>query len=137
MTEKPFWWPDARGWLSIAMFMLTIGILLMLKYDATLAKDEFFKVLASAIVVTGLLNNVTGYYFTSSKTNSDLRDQVGKALDVAKEATAVSETPQPVEVVNTPADPVPTEPVTDSVTPDPIFAKADPDPDAGLPAELK
>lgn len=122
-NEKPYWWPDARGWISIAMFVLTLTILLMLKFDMSLAKDEFFKVLASAIVVTGLLNNVTGYYFTSSKSSGELRDQVGKALDVAKEATTQSETPQPVEVVNTPADPVPTEPV-EAAAPDPIFDKA-------------
>lgn len=114
-TDRPFWYPDARGWLSIAMFLLTLAILIAITFKPELAENEFFKVLASAIVVTGLLNNVTGFYFTASKANADMRDQVNKALTVADQAQTVAATvlptPEPeatpVKIVQPADEPVP------------------------------
>jgi hypothetical protein len=62
-----------------------------------------------------------GYYLGSSNSSSEVRGQVGKALDLAAAAQPPSTTtttttvepnatgePMPVTVVNTPAEPVPT-----------------------------
>lgn len=66
-----------------------------------------------------------GYYLGSSNSSSQVREQVGKALDVAAAATAATEKPQEVEVVNTSEKPA-------------IVSEAAPvADDAGLPEYLR
>jgi hypothetical protein len=50
-----------------------------------------------------------GFYLGSSNSSNQVRDQVGKALDIAAANSPSPANPLPVEVVNSPAKPMPTE----------------------------
>ena len=81
-------WPRARTVAGAGIFVLTLIVLLMIRENPALAKDDLFKMLAQAIVVQGLVGLALAFWFT------------------AKEREAH---PQQVEVTNTPAHPVPVE----------------------------
>lgn len=80
-------WPDNRGWMAIGLFGLTAWILWLSKPVAGHEPSEFFKIIAQAVVITGFINGVLSFLYTSSKSTAEAREQAGKALDIAHAAT--------------------------------------------------
>lgn len=68
-------WPDARGWITIASFTLTLLILLMLWAVPELRRDEFFKNLSILIVGTGWINGAAAWAFGSTKYGGELSER--------------------------------------------------------------
>lgn len=56
-------WPNGRGLVGFAMVVMSVMVLWMIKSDPQLRTDDFFKTLAGAIVITGLLNSVVAFFF--------------------------------------------------------------------------
>ena len=73
-------WPNERGWLTIALFVQTAAIIALITWKEDLRKDEFFKAIANAIVVTGWIGFAVG-----QRQNAQDREQVGQAIEIAKE----------------------------------------------------
>lgn len=94
---------DARGWVGISVFALTVMVLWMVAVFPELRQDEFFKVLATAIVLTGFVQGVVGWAYTATKQGGELAERAATLVE-----NNASATPQAVEVVNTKASPVPT-----------------------------
>jgi len=74
-------WPDTRGWYALALFIQTCLILVMIALLPQLGRDEFFKSIATAIVVTGWVG-----FAVAGRDNRVDREQVGQALQLAREA---------------------------------------------------
>lgn len=115
MSQMPYW-PDARGWIGIGVFFVSIMMLWMMKEDRSLREDEFFQTLATMIISNGLLA-VIAWAYAATKGGGELADK--NAAIVAESATAAvasgvaaatngHKLPTPVEVVNTQDQPVPT-----------------------------
>ena len=52
-------WPDVRGWIMIALFMLTTQIVWMIYFRPNLAEIDLFKTIAQVLVVHwGVLRQV-------------------------------------------------------------------------------
>lgn len=112
--------PDARGWVGISVFALTVMVLWMVAVFPELRQDEFFKVLATAIVLTGFVQGVVGWAYTATKQGGELAERNASMVEQVAQTTAntaasASQGPQEVKVVNPPSDPVPTETVTEPV----------------------
>lgn len=73
-------WPDQRGWYAFALFVQTCAILWMVAALPGLREDEFFKSIATAIVVTGWVG-----FAVAGRSGAQDRDQVGHALQVAQD----------------------------------------------------
>lgn len=73
-------WPDQRGWYAFALFVQTCAILAMLAWLPSLSTDEFFKSIATAIVVTGWVG-----FAVAGRDNRLDREQVGQALKIAQD----------------------------------------------------
>lgn len=72
-------WPSQRGWYAAALCLQTCAILIMLAAFPRLSADEFFKTLATAIVVTGWVG-----FAVAGRDNRIERDQVGQAQELAR-----------------------------------------------------
>jgi len=68
-------WPNERGWLTIALFIQTGLLIALITWKEDLRKDEFFKAIANAIIVTGWIGFAVG-----QRQNSADREQVGEAI---------------------------------------------------------
>jgi len=73
-------WPNERGWLTIALFVQTGALVALIATVPDLRKDEFFKAIANAIIVTGWIGFAVG-----QRQNSQDREQVGRAIDTLNE----------------------------------------------------
>jgi hypothetical protein len=112
LNQMPHW-PDARGWIGIAAFCLTVMVLWMVKEDSELRDNEFFKVLAT-LIVGAFVRDVMGWAFAATKGGGELADK--NAAIVAESATAAvaagiangNGKPKPVVVTNDETQPVPT-----------------------------
>lgn len=58
---------DGRGWLAVGCFALVILVLILVAVDATLRKDDLFKMLAQGLVLTAFIGLVLSFFFTASK----------------------------------------------------------------------
>lgn len=74
-------WPDARGWVGIGIFTLTVMVLWMLVAFPELRHDEYFKTISTAIVLTGFVNGVVSWAYSATKTGGDL---AGVNADIVK-----------------------------------------------------
>ncbi len=80
-------WPDSRGWIAIASFVLTVMVLIMLVAFPELRKDEFFKNIAVLIVGTGWINGALSWAFSATKSGGELAD---KNADIVAKKMAAS-----------------------------------------------
>lgn len=53
-------WPAQRGWYALGLFIQTAAILWMIATFPQLRRDEFFKSIATAIVITGWIGFAVG-----------------------------------------------------------------------------
>lgn len=67
--------PDGRGWISLACFALVLIILLMMWADRSLLRDDFFKTIATALIITAWLNGPVGWAFQATKSGGELATQ--------------------------------------------------------------
>lgn len=102
---------DSRGWIGFGSFILVIIVLLMIWVDKGLLKDDFFKVIATAIVLTAWINGPVGWAYQATKTGTEAAESSAR---IAENAAGIPPTPTPpagpseVVVVNEPDAPVPT-----------------------------
>jgi hypothetical protein len=80
-------WPDARGWIAIASFALTVQVLTMMVAFPDLRQDEFFKNIAVLIVGTGWINGALSWAFSATKSGGELAD---KNADIVAKKMAAS-----------------------------------------------
>lgn len=94
-------WPSQRGWYAAALFMQTCAILWLLAAVPALAGNEFFKTIATAIVVTGWVG-----FAVAGRDNRLDREQVGQAQDIARQLLDRSRpsTPSPPDASGKPGD---------------------------------
>ena len=81
-------WPTERGWYAIALFVQTGAILAMITTVPALRADEFFKSLATAIVVTGWIGFAVGM-----RGNAEERQQTTEAVKAVHEMARSMPTP--------------------------------------------
>lgn len=103
MNIIPKWnWPDARGWIGIGVFALTIMLLRMMK-DPEIRGDEFFQTIATVIIATGW-GSVVSWAYAATKGGGELAD---KNADLVKQAMPNGNAIQEVEIVQPEESPVP------------------------------
>lgn len=97
--DIPFWWPDARGWIAVAVYSLVIYLVTLIVWDRTLVQNEFFKLIAQGVIIQGLLTTVVSYYYTASKSTADARDQLAKQTEQTHKALDLAAAAQPAIAV--------------------------------------
>lgn len=78
-------WPDARGWIGLAVFGMTVTVLLLTAFVPGLRADEFFKTIA-ALIVGAFIKDVVGWAYSATKGGGELADK--NAEIVRKQAEA-------------------------------------------------
>lgn len=73
-------WPTTRGWYATALCFQTCGIIVMIAAFPELTQDEFFKSIATAIVVTGWIG-----FAVAGRDNRLEREQIGRAQQLAQD----------------------------------------------------
>jgi|GEM_PF-1861874 len=103
-------WPDARGWIGIGVFAISIMLLWMMKEDRSLREDEFFQTIATVIISNGLVGGLIAWAYASTKNGGELAEKNATIVHESATATAALASsaatgPQQVEVVNPPENP--------------------------------
>lgn len=103
-------WPDARGWIGIGVFALSVMLLWMMK-DRQLREDEFFQTIATVIIANGLMAVISWAYAATKgggelaeKNAAIVHENATAGVDAAKKLADKDE-PTEVKVVNPPSDP--------------------------------
>lgn len=76
-------WPQIgeRQWVTIALFAMAFFIIGLMAHDPSLRRDDLFKVLAQAVVLTAVVNGIVAFHFSSNKGAETARENTGKAFD--------------------------------------------------------
>lgn len=98
--------PDARGWIGISVFALTVMILWMMAAFPDLRQDEFFKTIATLVIGTAFVNGVVGWAYSATKQGGELAERAATMAE--QHATSTNGNPQKVEIQQPPDKPVPT-----------------------------
>lgn len=81
-----------RQWVTIALFVLAFFIVGLMAFDPSLRRDDLFKVLAQAVVLTAVVNGIVAFHFSSNKGDEDKTKNTGAAFR-AIEAAATGVAP--------------------------------------------
>lgn len=71
---KAWSWPDARGWIGLGVFGLTVMVFVLTAAVPDLRGNEYFKTLGT-LVVGAYIKDVVGWAYTMTKSGSDLADR--------------------------------------------------------------
>lgn len=98
----PKWnWPDARGWIGVGVFAISIMLLWMMKADRQLREDEFFQTIATVVISNGLMA-VVAWAYAATKGGGELADKnaalVQKSVDKSNTVTIDNAEDDPVPV---------------------------------------
>lgn len=64
--------PDARGYIGLGSYLLVVLILVLILVDHTLLDNDFFKVIATAIILTGWNNGPVSWAYSSTQSGGDM-----------------------------------------------------------------
>lgn len=78
--------PDGRGWIGIACFALVLITLAMIWFDRTLLRDDFFKTVSTALIITAWLNGPVGWAYQSTKASSEAQASSARIAEKAAAA---------------------------------------------------
>ena len=67
--------PDARGWIGLGSYALVVLILVLIWADRTLLGNDFFKVIATAIILTGWNGGPLSWAYSATKNGGELADR--------------------------------------------------------------
>lgn len=102
---------DARGWIGIGSFILVVMVLWMVAKIPELRHDEFFKVIATALITTAWINGPVGWAYQATKGGGELAEKNATLVETA--VTSNGE-PQKVTIDQPLSDPVPVAPQGDA-----------------------
>lgn len=80
-------WPDARGWIGIGSYMLVVLIIVLIWADRTLLNNDFFKVIATAIILTGWNGGPLSWAYAATKSGGELADRNAALVERQAEAS--------------------------------------------------
>jgi hypothetical protein len=86
---------DARGWIGLGCYALVIVLLAMMWSDKALLRDDFFKVIATAIILTGWNNGPVGWAYQATKSGGEMAESSARIAEQA--ATASVGKPPPAD----------------------------------------
>lgn len=67
-------WPDARGWIGLGVFGLTVMIFVLTAAVPDLRDNEYFKTLGT-LVVGAFIKDVVAWAYSATKGGGELADQ--------------------------------------------------------------
>lgn len=93
-------WPDARGWIGIGVFLLTVMVFVMTATVPALRENEYFKTLGT-LVVGAFIKDVVSWAYAATKGGGELAER--NASMVERQAAAPTGTPtDPLNVKDVP-----------------------------------
>ncbi len=85
--------PNERQGVTIAIFLLAIGLLLMAREDPKLWEVELFKILLQGVIISGILGAIVALHFAANKTDITKAENTGKAFDAITATAAAATAP--------------------------------------------
>lgn len=73
MTRLPL--PDARGWIGIGVYGLSVMVLWMYAAYPDLHKDDHFKTIMTLIVGTAFVNGMVSWAYAATKGGGELAEK--------------------------------------------------------------
>lgn len=93
-------WPDARGWIGIGVFLLTVMVFVMTATIPDLRQNEYFKTLGT-LVVGAFIKDVVSWAYAATKGGGELAER--NASMVERQAATPTGTPtDPLNVKDVP-----------------------------------
>jgi hypothetical protein len=102
---------DARGWIGLGAYILVLILLLMIWADKDLLHDDFFKVIATALILTGWNQGPVGWAYQATKGGGEAAESSARIAErvTARAPSGTKENPLSVEGAGPDAEPVITE----------------------------
>lgn len=95
-APRPFWFPDTKGFLAIAVVVLFGATIFVLMFKSGPADTTIFAVLTTLLgVLAGVIKDVYGYFFGSSASSSSKDETIQKMAIPGTPAAAPTE-PKPL-----------------------------------------
>ncbi|HEX8415640.1 MAG TPA: hypothetical protein VF637_17435 [Sphingomicrobium sp.] len=86
-SERPWWAPDARGWIGIGVFALSVMLLTMMYRSSAFRNDEFIQTIATLVIGTAFVGGVVAWAYAATKGGGELADRNASIIEKQAEAS--------------------------------------------------
>lgn len=83
---------DARSWIGLGSYALVLVVLGMMWADKTLLNNDFFKVIATALILNSWVQGPVGWAYQATKGGGEAAESSAR---IAETVTGVSTRPKP------------------------------------------
>lgn len=83
---RPWWAPDARGWIGIGVFALSVMLLAMMYNSAAFRNDEFVQTIATLVIGTAFVGGVVAWAYAATKGGGELAERNAGILEKQADA---------------------------------------------------
>lgn len=84
---------DARGWIGVGTYLLVLILLAMMWMDRSLLRDDFFKTIATAIILVGWNQGPVGWAYQATKSGGEMAASSARIAEQATTTARVGPTP--------------------------------------------
>lgn len=85
-----FKWPNARDWIGLGTFGLSVMVLWMMAAYPVLREDEFFQTIATAIIMTGFLGGPVSWAYAATKGGGEAAESTARIAEQAVKQAPVT-----------------------------------------------
>jgi uncharacterized membrane protein YqjE len=71
---------DARGWIGIGVYLLTVAVLVIFAFVPDLRQDDFFQTIAT-LIVGAYIKDVVGWAYSATKSGSELAQTNSRIIE--------------------------------------------------------
>lgn len=96
--ERPWWAPDARGWIGIGVFSLSVMLLTMMYHSSAFRNDEFIQTIATLVIGTAFVGGVVSWAYTATKSGGELAERNAALVEHQLTTTPAGTPTDPVSV---------------------------------------
>lgn len=79
--NRPFWFPDSKGWAAVGYFALAFTILAMIWNDKTFLANAAFMGVVGGVMGAGGIGLIIAFYYGSSSGAKDANARTDRVLD--------------------------------------------------------
>ena len=84
---RPWWAPDARGWIGIGVFALSVMLLAMMYNSSSFRNDEFIQTIATLVIGTAFVDGVVAWAYAATKGGGELAERNAGILEKQADAS--------------------------------------------------
>lgn len=79
MNQKPYWWPDAQGFVIIVVMLTCVALVMLRTFAPSATEDKVLDMMTQVFFTTGLVA-IIQFFFGTSRSSQNKDDTINRMV---------------------------------------------------------